>query len=100
MREEEKREREKRKREEEEEEKKGRREVQGEEEIRYGYVRNFGMNLCIEFCTELVKILYGYLFGGMEYLFLCRILVWNGVLVWFGCSLQWKKKLYKENVEF
>ena len=32
------------------------------------------MNLCMEFCMELVRILYGYLFGGLEYLFLCRIL--------------------------
>ena len=41
------------------------------------------MNLCMEFYMELVRILYGYLFGGLEYLFffLCRILVWNGCLV-------------------
>ena len=42
----------KRRREEEEEEKKGRREVQGEEEIRYGYIRKFGMNLCMKFCMD------------------------------------------------
>ena len=80
----EKREREKRRKEEEEEEKKGRREVQGEEEIRFGYVRNFGMNLCM----ELVRILYGYLFGGLEYLFLCRIIVWNGCLVWLWSLME------------
>ena len=34
-------------------------------ELLYGYVRNFGMNLSM----ELVRILYGYLFGGLEYLF-------------------------------
>ena len=78
--------REKRRREEEEEEKKGRREVQGEEEIRYGYVRNFGMNLCM----ELVRILYEYLFRGLEYLFLCTILVWNGCLVWLWSSMEEK----------
>ena len=44
--------REKRREEEEEEEKKGRREVQGEEKIRYGYVKNFGMNLCMKFCMD------------------------------------------------
>ena len=33
--------------------------------------------------------LYGYLFGGLEYLFLCRILVLNGclVLLWFSMKL-------------
>ena len=36
------------------------------------------MNLCMEFCMELVRILYGFLFGGLQYLFLCRIIVWNG----------------------
>ena len=50
-------------------------------ELLYGYVTNFGVNLCM----ELVRVLYGYLFGGLQYLFLCRILVWNGYLVWlFG----------------
>ena len=59
-REEENRERKKRK-EEEEDEKKGRREVQGEEEIRYGYVRNFGMNLCMElFVWNFGSIVYGF----------------------------------------
>ena len=52
--------------------------------IVYGYVRNFGMN----FCMELVRILYGYLFGGVEYLFLCRILVYNGCLVWLWSSME------------
>ena len=53
-------------------------------ELLYGYVRNFGMNLCM----ELVMILYGYLFGGLKYLFLCRILVWNGCLVWLWSSME------------
>ena len=44
------------------------------------------MNLCM----KLVKILYGYLFGGLEYLFLCRILVWNGCLVWLLSSMEEK----------
>ena len=48
------------------------------------------MNLCM----ELVRILYGYLFGGLEYVFLCRI------LVWFGCDPQLRKILYRENVGF
>ena len=34
--------------------------------------------------------LYGYLFGGLEYLFLCRILVWNGCLVWLWSSMEEK----------
>ena len=46
------------------------------------------MNLCMEFCMELIRILYGYLFGGLEYLFLCRILVWNGCLVWLWSSME------------
>ena len=46
------------------------------------------MNLCMEFCMELVRILYGYLFRGLEYLFLCRILVWNGFLVWLWSSIE------------
>ena len=89
--------------EEEEKEEKRRRKKEGEKkskdmeclELLYGYVRNFGMNLCM----ELVRILYGYLFGGLEYLFLCRILVWNGV-VWFVSGPQWRKNLYRENVGF
>ena len=56
------------------------------------------MNLCMEFCMELVRILYGHLFRGLEYLFLCRILVWNGCLVWLWSSME--KKLYRENVGF
>ena len=44
------------------------------------------MNLCM----ELVRIWYGYLFGGLEYLFLCRILVWNGCLVWLWSSIEEK----------
>ena len=64
----EKREREKRIREEEEEEKKGRREVQGEEEIKYKYVRNFGMNLCMElFVWNFGRIVHGFVW----------ILVWR-----------------------
>ena len=51
----------KRRREEEEEEKKGRKEVQGEEEIRYEYVRNFGMNLGMElFVWNFGRIVYGF----------------------------------------
>ena len=49
------------------------------------------MNLCM----ELVRILYGYFFGGLEYLFLCRILVWNGYLVWLWSLMEekfvWRK---------
>ena len=33
---------------------------------------------------------YGYLFGGLEYLFLCRIIVWNGCLVWLWSSIEEK----------
>ena len=32
--------------------------------------------------------LYGYLFGGLEYLFLCRILVWNESLR-YGYLMEW-----------
>ena len=78
------REEKKRRREEEEEEKKKKK------KSRHGYVRNFGMNLCMGFYMELVRILYGYLFGGLEYLFLCRILVWNGILVWLWSSMEEK----------
>ena len=48
------------------------------------------MNLygtCYELLYEFwYEFLYGYLFGGLKYLFLCRILVWNGclVLLWFS----------------
>ena len=34
-------------------------------ELLYRYVRNFVMNLCM----ELIRILYGYLFEGLKYLF-------------------------------
>ena len=37
---------------------------------------------------ELVRILYGYLFRGLEYLLLCRILVWNDCLVWLWSSME------------
>ena len=65
-----------------------RRKEEKKKKSRYGYVRNFGMNLCIEFCMELVRILYGYLFGGLEYLIFCRILIWNGCLVWLWSSME------------
>ena len=48
------------------------------------------MNLCMKFCMELVTILYGYMFAGLEYLFLCRIPVWNGCLVWLWFSMEEK----------
>ena len=32
--------------------------------------------------------MYGYLFGGLEYLFLCRILVWNKSLR-YGYLMEW-----------
>ena len=48
------------------------------------------MNLCMEFCMQLVRILYGHLFGGLEYLFLCRIPIWNGFLVWLWSSMEEK----------
>ena len=32
--------------------------------------------------------MYGYLFGGLEYLFLCRILVWNKYLR-YGYLMEW-----------
>ena len=31
---------------------------------------------------------YGYLFWGLEYLFLCRILVWNDCFVWLWSSME------------
>ena len=46
-----------------------RRREEKKKKSRYGYVRNFGMNLCMRFCMKLVRILYGYLFGSLEYLF-------------------------------
>ena len=63
--------------EEKEEEEKRRRKKEGEKksngmeclELLYRYVRNFGMNLCKKFCMEIVRILYGYLFRGLEYFF-------------------------------
>ena len=76
--------REKRRKEDEEEEKKGIREVQGEEGIRYEYVRNFGMNLCMEFCMDICLEVWNTFF------FLCRILVWNGCLVWLWSSMEEK----------
>ena len=42
------------------------------------------MNLCMKFCMELVRILYGYLFGGLEYLFCVESLF--GMVIWFGCG--------------
>ena len=48
------------------------------------------MNLCMEFCMELVRILFGYLFRGLEYLFLCRILVYNGCSVWLWSLMEEK----------
>ena len=40
--------------------------------------------------------LYGYLFGGLEYLILCRILVWNGFfLVWLWSSMEKKNYIEK-----
>ena len=34
--------------------------------------------------------LYGYFFRGLEYLFLCRIFVWNGCLIWLWSSMEEK----------
>ena len=48
------------------------------------------MNFCMEFCMKLIRILYGYFFGGLKYLFLCRIIVWNGCLVWLWGSSEEK----------
>ena len=40
-------------------------------------------------CYELLyEFLYEYLFGGLKYLFLCRILVWNGCLVLLWSSIE------------
>ena len=44
------------------------------------------------------EFLYGYLFGGLEYLFCVEYLF--GMVVWFGCGPQWRKNLYRENVGF
>ena len=41
--------------------------------------------ICKEFWNG---FLYGYLFGGLEYLFFCRILVWNSCLVWLWFSIE------------
>ena len=49
----------------------------------------------MNFCMELVRILYGYLFGGLEYLFLYRILVWNGCLLWLWSSMEEKNCIEK-----
>ena len=50
------------------------------------------MELVKNFCRDFVWIfcmnLYGYLFGGLEYFSLCRLLVWNGCLVWFWSSME------------
>ena len=57
------------------------------------------MNLCMKlFVWNFDRIVCGYLFGGLEYLFLCRILVWNGCLVWLWFSIE--ENLYREKVGF
>ena len=49
------------------------------------------MNLCMKlFVWNFGRIVYGYLFGGLKYLFLCIILVWNGCLVWLWSSMEEK----------
>ena len=58
------------------------------------------MNLCMEFYMELVRILYGYLFGGLEYLFFFCVESLFGMVVWFSCGPQWRTNLYRENVRF
>ena len=42
----------------------------------------------MEFLYGIVYGMYGYLFGGLEYLFLCRILVWNKSLR-YGYLMEW-----------
>ena len=44
------------------------------------------MNFCMEFCMELVRILYGYLFTGLEYVFYVESLF--RMVAWFGCGPQ------------
>ena len=45
------------------------------------------MNFCMDTCLGVWNT-YFY----VEYLF--------GIVVWFGCAPQWRKNLYRENVEF
>ena len=49
------------------------------------------MNLCIEFCMDTCLEVW-------NTSFLCRILVWNGFLVWLWSSME--ENLYRENVGF
>ena len=51
---------------------------------RYGIVC---MNFCMDTCFGVWNISFC-----VESLF--------GMVVWFGCSPQWKKNLYRENVRF
>ena len=48
--------------------------------------------------------LYGYMFGGLEYIFLCIILVWNKSLR-YGYLMKWlwssmEENFYRKNVGF
>ena len=77
--------------EEEEEEKRRRKKEEGRrQEIKgmdlYGFLWIRVWNLLGTF----VGILYGYLFGVLEYFFLCRLLVWNGCLIWLWSSMEEK----------
>ena len=63
------------------------------------FVRNFGMNLCMDCCMDFCMDMYRD----------TCLEVWNtsfcveslfGMVVWFGCGPQWRKKLYRENVGF
>ena len=56
------------------------------------------MNLCMEFCMELVRLLYGYCLEVWNTSFCVESLF--GMVIWFGCGHQWRKNLYRENVGF
>ena len=82
-----KRRREKERREEERKKKRRRR-----EEEKFKEKRKAKLWICKEFWYG---FLYGYLFGGLEYLFLYRILAWNGSLVWLWSSIE-EKFVYRK----
>ena len=59
------------------------------EEEKFKEKRKAKVWICTEFWYRfLYEFLYGYLFGGLKYHFLCRILVWNGCLVWLWSSMK------------
>ena len=54
-------------------------------------VRNFCMDFSMNFCMDTCLGVWNASFC-VESLF--------GMVVWFGCGLQWRKNLYRENVGF